>query len=139
LAQLADGQEAVPQQAAAARTDAPQAHTAAVPAGVIGIDDFAKIELRAALVTGCEAVAGSEKLLRLTLDVGGEERQVVSGIAKWYGPGQLVGRKIALVYNLKPAKLRGVESQGMILAADADGAASVVLLDDKVPSGAKIH
>jgi len=76
----------------------------------------------------------------LQLKVGSENRQVVSGIAKWYKPEDLIGKKIILVYNLKPAKLRGVESQGMILAADtSDGAAKVIFVDDSVEDGSKLR
>jgi len=106
---------------------------------LISIDDFGKVKLRVAEVKFCEPVKKSDKLLRLLLDVGGEERQIVSGIAPWYKPEQLVGKKIILVYNLQPAKLRGVESQGMLLAADRCDGASVIFVDDSVPSGASIH
>ncbi len=106
----------------------------------ISIDDFAKIDLRVAKVVICEKVEKSDKLLKLSLQVGEETRQVVSGIAKWYTPKDLAGKKIILVYNLKPAKLRGVESQGMILAADTkDGAAKVIFVDDAIDDGAKLR
>jgi methionyl-tRNA synthetase len=106
---------------------------------IIGIDDFAKVSLRVAEVTACEKIEKSKKLLRLTLDVGGEKRQVVSGIAKWYAPDDLIGKKLVIVANLAPAKLCGVESQGMILAADTSDGASVIFIDASVPSGAKIR
>ncbi len=106
---------------------------------LISIDDFFKVKLRVAQIKFCEPVKKSDKLLRLLLDVGGEERQIVSGIAQWYSPEQLVGKKIVLVYNLQPAKLRGAESQGMLLAADKDDGASVIFVDDSVPSGAGVH
>jgi methionyl-tRNA synthetase len=106
---------------------------------LITIDDFSKVKLRVAEIKFCEPVKKSDKLLRLLLDVGGEERQIVSGIAQWYTPDQLVGKKIVLVYNLKPAKLRGVESQGMLLAADGTDGASVLFVDGSVPSGAGVH
>lgn len=110
------------------------------PAGIIAIDDFAKVSLRVAQIKECEKVAKSDKLLRLILDDGEGSRQVVSGIAKWYSPEELVGKKVIIVANLKPVKLRGVESQGMILAADVeDGAAKVLFVDDSVPAGAKIR
>ena len=109
-------------------------------ATLIGIEDFAKVELRAAKIKLCEPVKKSDKLLRLELDDGEGTRQVVSGIAKWYRPDDLVGRTVILVANLKPAKLRGVESCGMILAADAaEDDVRVVFLDDTVPAGAKIR
>ncbi|MBC8609750.1 methionine--tRNA ligase [Massilimaliae timonensis] len=111
------------------------------PEGVmIGIEDFAKVELKAAKVLSCEPVKKSDKLLCLQLDDGtGTPRQVVSGIAAWYRPEDLVGKTIIVVANLKPAKLRGVLSNGMILAADCDDAAKVLFLDDSIPAGAKIR
>lgn len=92
----------------------------------ITIDDFAKIQFRTALVTACEKVEKSKKLLKLSLKVGDETRTVASGIAEWYNPEELVGKNVVLVYNLKPAKLCGVESQGMILCAEKDGKLSIV-------------
>lgn len=112
------------------------------PEGVaINIDDFQKVSLIAAEIISCEKVEKSDKLLKLMINDGSEsERQVVSGIAQWYSPEQLVGKKIILVSNLKPAKLRGVLSNGMILAADApDGGAKVIFLDDSIPAGCKIR
>ena len=112
------------------------------PEGIaqIGIDDFSKVSLKVAQIKTCEKVEKSDKLLKLMLDDGEGLRQVVSGIAKWYSPEDLVGKKIILVANLKPAKLRGVESNGMILAADVeDGAAKVLFVDDSIPTGSKIR
>ena len=86
----------------------------------ITIEDFEKIDLRVAKVKACEPIKGAKKLLKLTVDLGGEERQVVSGIAKFYKPEELVGKNVVLVANLKPVKLRGELSQGMILAASTD-------------------
>ena len=97
----------------------------------VSIDDFARIALRVARVIEAEKVEKADKLLKLHLDVGNEERTVVSGIAQWYQPADLVGRRVVLVANLKPAKLRGIVSQGMILAAD-DGEGNLVLVE---PSG----
>ncbi len=109
-------------------------------AAEISIDDFAKIDLRVALVKACEKVKRSKKLLCLQLDDGMGGRQVVSGIAEWYTPEDLIGKKIILVANLKPVKLCGVESNGMICAADTpDGAASVVFPDQSLPCGAKLR
>ncbi len=112
------------------------------PEGIarIGIDDFSKVSLKIAQIKTCEKVEKSDKLLKLMLNDGEGLRQVVSGIAKWYTPEDLVGKKIILVANLKPAKLRGVESNGMILAADVeDGAAKVLFVDDSIPAGSKIR
>ena len=107
---------------------------------LISIDDFAKVELKVAQVKFCEPVPKSDKLLRLELDDGEGTRQVVSGIAKWYKPEDLVGKKVVVVANLKPVKLRGVESNGMVLAADAGADdVKVLFVDDCIPNGAKIR
>ena len=104
----------------------------------ITIDDFAKVDLRVALVKDCEKVKKSKKLLCLQLDDGFGGRQVVSGIAAWYKPEDLIGKKV--LANLKPVKLCGVESNGMICAADTpDGAASVIFPDQDLPCGAKLR
>ncbi len=105
----------------------------------IGIDDFAKVELRVAEIVACEPIKKAKKLLKLTLNDGVGERTVASGIAKWYKPEDLVGRKVILVANLKPATLCGVESQGMVLAADcAEDDVRVIFVDD-METGAKIR
>ncbi len=106
----------------------------------IEFDTFMKVDLRVAKVTACEKVKKSKKLLCLQLDDGMGGRQVVSGIAQWYTPDDLIGKKVMVVVNLKPAKLCGVESNGMICAADApDGSAKVIFPDQSLPCGAKIH
>ena len=106
----------------------------------ITIDDFAKSDLRVALVKECEKVKKSKKLLCLQLDDGFGGRQVVSGIAQWYKPEDLIGKKVIIVANLKPVKLCGVESNGMICAADApDGSAKVIFPDQNLPCGSKIR
>ena len=106
----------------------------------IGIETFAATELRCAKVVECEKVKKSKKLLRLQLDDGFGGRQVVSGIAPWYKSEDLIGKKIILVANLKPAKLCGVESCGMICATDLpDGTVKVIFLDDDIPCGAKLR
>ncbi|MDX2006744.1 MAG: methionine--tRNA ligase subunit beta, partial [Meiothermus sp.] len=108
--------------------------------GQISIEDFAKVELRVALVTGCEKHPKADKLLVLKLDVGDHQRQVVSGIAAYYTPESLVGKKLVVVANLKPAVLRGVESQGMILAGeDEAGRVVVVTPEQDLPPGAKVR
>ena len=106
----------------------------------ITIEDFAKVELTVAEVTACEPIKRAKKLLKLTLNDGtGTPRTVASGIAKWYKPEDLVGRSVVVVSNLKPATLCGVESQGMILAADAAEDDVRVIFVAGVPAGAKIH
>ena len=106
----------------------------------IGIEDFARVELRVAQVVAAEAVPKTDRLLKLTLDAGeGRHRTVVSGIAGPYDPADLPGRRLVLVANLKPAKLRGILSEGMILAAeDADGRLSLVQPDQDLEPGAKV-
>ncbi|MGG4398465.1 methionine--tRNA ligase [Paenibacillus thiaminolyticus] len=104
----------------------------------INIDDFGKVELRVGQVTHCEPVPKADKLLRLELDLGYEQRQVVSGIAQYYKPEELIGRKVIVVANLKPVKLRGVLSQGMILAASKDGQLTVATVPDSMPNGAVV-
>ena len=106
----------------------------------IKFDDFEKIDLRVAKVVECEPVKKSDKLLRLMVDTGEATRQIVSGIAKEYKPEELIGKKVILVSNLAPAKLRGVESNGMLLAADMpDGGCKVIFIDDSVEEGSQIH
>jgi len=105
----------------------------------IKIDDFAKIDLRVAEVKACEKVPKAKKLLCLQLDDGFGTRQVVSGIAKWYAPEDLVGKKIIVVANLAPAKLCGVESNGMIVAADVGEDARVIFVDKDIPNGSKLR
>lgn len=105
----------------------------------IGIDDFAKVELRVAHIKSCEPIKRAKKLLKLTLDDGAGERTVASGIAKWYKPEDLIGRNVILVANLKPAVLCGVESQGMILAADCGEDDVKVIFVDDMPAGSMIH
>lgn len=105
---------------------------------LIGIDDFAKVELRFAEITACEPVKKAKKLLKLTLNDGFGERTVASGIAKYYKPDELVGKKIILVANLKPAVLCGVESQGMILAGENGDDVKVIFVDG-LPAGSKIR
>jgi methionyl-tRNA synthetase len=102
----------------------------------IGIDDFAKLELRVAQVISAEPVKGADKLLKLQLNLGYEQRQVVSGIAKFYKPEELVGQKVILVANLKPVKLRGELSQGMILAASQGDRLTIASVPNDMPNGA---
>ena len=110
------------------------------PEGVaqIGIDDFMSVELRTAQIIACEKVPKAKKLLKLTLDLGYEQRTVCSGIAKFYGPEDLVGKKIIVVANLKPAVLCGIESNGMILASGEEQV-RVVFLDPETPLGERVR
>jgi methionyl-tRNA synthetase len=106
--------------------------------GKIPITDFQKVELRVAEVLAAERVPKSKKLLKLQLRVGEETRTLVAGVAEHYEPGDLVGRKVVIVANLQPATLMGVESNGMVLAAEHDGTLSLLTLDKDLPSGAKV-
>ena len=105
---------------------------------LIGIDEFAKVDLRVGEIKQAELVEKSKKLLKLKVDIGTEERQVVAGIAEHYKPEELIGKKILLVANLKPAKLMGIESQGMVLAAGGDGRLVLIGFDGEVKSGTKV-
>jgi methionyl-tRNA synthetase len=107
-------------------------------ANLITIDDFSKIDLRVAKVIEAEKVEKADKLLKMKLQVGDETRQVVSGIAKYYTPEEMIGKTLILVANLKPAKLRGIESQGMILAATNENGLSLVTIDKDLGSGAHV-
>ncbi len=125
---------------ALAAAAAPKAREVAPYLPEIGIDDFCKVDLRVAKVLECEPVPKSDKLLRLIVDTGEATRQIVSGIAKCYKPEEIIGKKVILVSNLKPAKLRGVESNGMLLAADTDdGGCKVIFVDDSIEPGSQIH
>jgi methionyl-tRNA synthetase len=106
---------------------------------LITIDDFAKMDLRVAKVIEAEKVEGADKLLKLKLEMGSELRQVVSGIAKHYTPESLIGKYVILVANLKPVKLRGIESQGMILAASDDKNLMLATIDGNIESGVKVR
>ena len=130
--------------AAAAPTSAPVAAPAgsAAPAGAerISIDDFMKVDLRVAKVLTAEKVPNSRKLVKLSVDVGTEQRTLVAGIAEAYEPEALVGRTIVIVFNLKPAKLMGIESNGMVLAGSPDGGKpTLVGFDQDVAPGTRVR
>jgi methionyl-tRNA synthetase len=104
----------------------------------ISIEDFAKVQLRAGQIVEAEKVKGSRKLVKLSVDIGSEMRQVVAGIAEAYEPEALINKKIVLVTNLKPAKLMGIESNGMVVAATADGKPVLATFTENVPNGAPL-
>ena len=107
---------------------------------MITIDQFFETELRVATITAAEAVPNSRKLIKLTADLGEHgERQLVAGIAKEYEPDSLVGRQVVVVTNLQPAKLMGVESRGMVLAAAEDGPPVLLRPDTPVPNGTRVQ
>ena len=115
-----------------------EAKPAAAAAGEITIDDFAKIDLRVATVVAAERVPKTDKLIKLQVKIGDEERTIVSGIAQHYEPEKLIGKNVIVIANLKPAKLRGIESRGMVLAA-SDGEGNLVLADAPgIASGSKV-
>jgi len=116
----------------------PVAGAPAAPLGQITIEDFQKIHLRTAKVLTAERVPKSEKLLKLQVDLGSEQRQIVAGIGKKYGPEDLIGKTIIVVANLKPAKLMGIESQGMVLAAGDKEVEGLATFVEAVPAGIKV-
>ena len=117
------------------RTSAPAAASAKIT-----IDDFAKVELRVGVVKSAERIQGADKLLKLMVDIGDEVRQVLAGIALGYTPEELVGRKVVVVTNLAPRKMRGLESNGMLLAASAgaDGKPVLCTFAEDIPVGSKV-
>lgn len=106
---------------------------------MINFEEFQKIDLRVAEIIKAEKVEGSEKLLKLQIDLGEEKRQIVSGIGKFYNTKDLIGTKIVVAVNLEPRALFGLESQGMLLAADDNGRPAILRPDGNVFSGAKVH
>ena len=137
--EIAELDEILIQKPAEKKAEAPKREQPVEGVAMIGIDDFAKVELRVAEIVACEPVKRAKKLLKLTLNDGQGQRVVASGIAKYYTPDQLVGRHVVLVANLKPAVLCGVESCGMILAADCAGGDVKVIFVDEIPAGSKIR
>jgi methionyl-tRNA synthetase len=126
--------------AAAASTAGAAAAVPAAGGGKITIDDFAKVELRVGQIKSAERIQGADKLLKLMVDIGDEVRQVLAGIAVGYAPEELVGRKVVLVANLAPRKMRGLESNGMLLAASAgaDGKPVLCTFAEEIPVGSKV-
>ena len=122
----------------ATRTSGTPPTAQAGPAALATIADFSRVELRVAEVLAAEAVPKSRKLLRLTVSLGSEQRTLVAGIAEHYAPAELVGKKVVVVANLVPAKLMGIESHGMVLAASTEGKLAVLTVDRDLPPGAKI-
>ena len=106
---------------------------------MIPFDDFKRLDLRVAEILSAERVEGSEKLLKLRVSLGEEERQIIAGIGKKYELDALVGRQIVVVANLEPRTLMGLESQGILLAADTPEGPVLLVLDQKTPSGAAIR
>ncbi|PIE02360.1 MAG: methionine--tRNA ligase subunit beta [Acidobacteria bacterium] len=108
----------------------------------IDIRDFAKVQLKVGKILSCERIPKSRKLLKMQIDVGTEVRQILAGLAPWYIPEEVIGNKVIVVTNLKPAKLMGIESQGMVLAASGCGEDSVpcfLSVPDGVPVGGTVR
>ncbi|GAB6148264.1 methionine--tRNA ligase subunit beta [Stetteria hydrogenophila] len=107
--------------------------------GLIDYEDFAKVDLRVGKVLSAERVKGSRKLIKLIVDLGSEKRQILAGLAKWYSPEELVGKYVVVVANLKPKKMMGLESQGMILAAcGEDSKPALVTVEGEAKPGEKV-
>lgn len=117
---------------------APEQKTEALPEGLVTIDDFFKTRLRTALVLRAERIEGADKLLKLQIDIGGETRQLVAGIALFYTPEEVTGKTIVVVANLKPARIRGIESQGMLLAAKDGKDLKLITVEGPIGSGAVV-
>ncbi len=110
--------------------------------GLISIDTFLQVDLRVGQIVTAERIPKADKLLRLEVDLGEADgpRQLLAGIAEWYAPESLVGQRIIVVSNLQPRRMRGLESQGMLLAADAaDGRPSLATVPEGTPVGARLH
>jgi methionine--tRNA ligase beta chain len=106
---------------------------------MISFDDFNKLEIRIGTILEAEKVEGADKLLKLLVDIGDEKRTLVAGIAQDYQPKDIIGKQIPILANLEPKKLRGIESQGMILAVDIEGKATLLHPDKEVPNGSKVR
>jgi methionyl-tRNA synthetase len=111
---------------------------ASPPTDQITIDEFRKVSLRIGKVVAAERVPKSTKLLKLQVDIGTEQRQIVAGIAMKYAPEDMIGKRVVIVANMKPAKLMGVESQGMVLAAGEEEVSALLTTMEDVPPGSKI-
>jgi len=106
---------------------------------MITFDDFKKMDIRIGKIVAAEKVAGTDKLLKLEIDLGVEKRQLVAGIAESYLPDQLIGREVPVLVNLVPRSIRGIESQGMVLAVSVDGKPVLLHPDSEVPPGSIIR
>jgi methionine--tRNA ligase beta chain len=106
---------------------------------MISFDDFNKLDIRIGTILEAEKVEGADKLLKLLVDIGDEKRTLVAGIAETYQPEDIIGKQLPILTNLEPKKLRGIESQGMILAIDIDGKATLIHPDKKIDNGSKVR
>ncbi len=101
--------------------------------------EFQKLDLRIGKILNCKKIPGAKKLLKCTLDIGTETRETIAGMAEFFSPNELIGKTVIVLVNLEPKKLMGVESQGMILAADLDGKPFLLTVEGEVPTGTKIR
>lgn len=106
---------------------------------MISFADFTKLEIKIGTIVAAELVEGADKLLKLTVDLGTEKRQILAGIKAFYQPEELIGKQVPILTNLEPKKMLGLESQGMLLAADVDGRAVLLHPDRQTPAGSKIR
>ncbi|TEU04432.1 MAG: methionine--tRNA ligase subunit beta, partial [Candidatus Aminicenantes bacterium] len=106
---------------------------------MITFDEFKKMDLRVGEILKAEKVEGTDKLVKMEVDIGTEKRTMVAGVADVYAPEELEGKKVIVIVNLKPAVIRGIESQGMLLAAEIEGKAIIPSFDTDVPTGAKVR
>jgi methionine--tRNA ligase beta chain len=106
---------------------------------MITYDEFMRLDIRIGTVTTADKVAGADKLIRLEIDLGAEQRQVVAGMATAYRPEEFVGKQVPILVNLEPRRLKGIESQGMILAVDVSGQPVLLLPDKEVPAGSMVR
>lgn len=122
--------------------EAKSAETEAEVDNTITIDEFMKVDLRVGKILSCERIPKSKKLLKMEVDLGFEKRQILAGMAPYYLPEEMLGRRVVVVANLKPAKLMGIESQGMLLAASPEGDGAVpalITLPEGLPLGSKVR
>jgi methionyl-tRNA synthetase len=110
-----------------------------MPEKMVSFEDFSKMDLRVGKITKAEPIAGSKNLIKMLIDVGGENRQAVAGVAQYYSPKELEGKQVAVIVNLQPKKMFGIESNVMILAAEDEKTVSVLLPDRAVKVGSKIR
>ncbi len=105
----------------------------------ISFSEFQKLDIRIGRILEAERVEGTRNLIRLEVDIGKEKRQLVAGVARWYKPEELEGKLIVVLANLEPKKIRGIESQGMLLAADVEGKPVLLTVEEEVPPGTKVR
>jgi len=106
---------------------------------MVTFEDFSKLEIRIGEILAAERVEGTDKLLKLEIDIGTEKRQIIAGIAEFFPPAGLIGKKLPIIVNLEPRKIRGIESKGMILAVDIDDKPILLIPEEDVPPGSIVR